>query len=139
MQGDNFLDPIGVVALRGFLDTCCPISVGSPFLGSAFLPEFNPIYLREWRKAKGLTLTELGRLAGIDHGNLSRLERGIFPYSQGVLEKLAAALDTSPAIILTFTPAEVAKIEAEIADAGAGSMPLTQEAWQKICSTHKKS
>lgn len=139
MQGDNFLDPIAVVALRGSFYTCCPISVGSPFLGLAFLPEFDPIYLREWRKAKGLTLTELGRLAGIDHGNLSRLERGIFPYSQGVLEKLAAALDTSPAIILTFTPAEVAKIEAEIADAGAGSMPLTQEAWQKLCNEHKKS
>lgn len=103
------------------------------------MPEFDPIYLREWRKAKGLTLTELGRLAGIDHGNLSRLERGIFPYSQSVLEKLAAALDTSPAIILTFTPAEVAKIEAEITGAGAGSMPLTKGAWEKICNLHKKS
>ena len=103
------------------------------------LPEFDPIYLREWRKAKGLTLIELGRLAGIDHGNLSRLERGIFPYSQGVLEKLAEALDTSPAIILTFTPGEVAEIEAEIAGASAGSMPFTRDAWQKICKIHKKS
>jgi transcriptional regulator with XRE-family HTH domain len=102
------------------------------------LSEFDPIYLREWRKAKGLTLIELARLAGIDHGNLSRLERGIFPYSQSVLEKLAAALDTGPAIILTFTPAEAAKIEAEIAGASAGSIPLTKEAWQKICNMHKK-
>lgn len=139
MQGDNFLDPMAVVARRGSFDRRRQISVCSPYLELASLPEFDPIYLREWRKAKGLTLIELGRLAGIDHGNLSRLERGIFPYSQGVLEKLAAALDTSPAVILTFTPAEAAKIEAEIAGANARLMPLTHEAWRKICNKHKKS
>lgn len=139
MQGDNCLDPTAALALRIPFDSCCQVLASSPFLEAPALPEFDPIYLREWRKAKGLTLTELGRLAGIDHGNLSRLERGIFPYSQGVLEKLAAALDTSPAIILTFTPAEVAKVEAEIAGASAGSMPLAREAWQKICKLHKKS
>lgn len=103
------------------------------------MPDLNPIYLREWRKAKGLTLTQLGQLAGVDHGNLSRLERGIFPYSQGVLEKLALALDVSPIVILSFSPDEVAEIEKEIFNSRESDMPLMTAAWHKICNLHKNT
>ncbi len=97
------------------------------------MPTFNQIYLREWRKAKGLTLTQLGHLAGVDHGNLSKLERGIFPYSQAVLEKLAAALSVSPALLLSFSPAEAAEIEGEISKSHVDCMPALKAGWDKIC------
>lgn len=103
------------------------------------LPKFNPIHLREWRKAKGLTLIELAQLADLDHGNLSKLERGIYPYSQGVLEKLALVLGVSPAAILSLTPSEAARIEAEIASLGDEFAPTMTAAWQKICKSHKNS
>lgn len=96
-------------------------------------PPFKPANIRAWRKAKGLTLIQLGELAGVDHGNLSKLERGIFPYSQSTLEKLADVLGVSVAIILTFKPDEVALVDQEIANSGKGSLPQMQAAWQKIC------
>ncbi len=82
---------------------------------------------------------ELGKLAGVDHGNLSKLERGIFPYSQVLLEKLADALGVNPLMILAFSPDEVADILAEIAASDDQDMPLTQAAWLKICKYHKFS
>lgn len=103
------------------------------------LSKFNPIFLREWRKARGLTLIELGKLAGVDHGNLSKLERGIFPYSQVLLEKLADALGVTPAILLAFSPDEVTDVQAEISGSDGQDMPLTQAAWLKICKYHKFS
>ena len=103
------------------------------------MPTFDQIYLREWRKAKGLTLTQLGRLAGVDHGNLSKLERGIFPYSQAVLEKLADALGVSPAMLLSFSPSEAAEIECEIANSRADCTPALKAGWRKICKQHKNS
>jgi hypothetical protein len=34
----------------------------------------RPIFLREWRKFRGLTLQDLGARAGINHGNLSKMD-----------------------------------------------------------------
>ena len=110
-----------------------------PLIRIAALPKFNPIHLREWRKARGLTLTELASLAGIDHGNLSKLERGIFPYSQSVLEKLANALSVSPAIMLSLEPDDVAAVEAEMVSVDKTLSPETRAAWSKICKIHKFS
>ncbi len=101
------------------------------------MPIFDQIYLREWRKAKGLTLTQLGHLAGVDHGNLSKLERGIFPYSQAVLEKLADALGVSPAMLLSFSPAEAEEIEEEIPKSHVGAMPTLKDGWRKFVNNTK--
>lgn len=61
------------------------------------LPKKN--FIRQWRlKIPGLTLEKLAdRLAtahdlSITHASLSRIERGIQPYSQPILEALAAEL-----------------------------------------------
>lgn len=62
------------------------------------------IYLKEWRKHRGLTQREVvDRLAGMDdpmlpvtEASLSRLENGKQPYSQRVLEALAFIYSTEP-------------------------------------------
>ena len=58
----------------------------------------QPIYIRQWREAKGFTLDALvGRLSelGFDTtvATLSRVERGKRPYSAPILNALADALD----------------------------------------------
>lgn len=62
------------------------------------------IYLKEWRKHRGLTQREVvDRLAGMDdpmlpatEASLSRLENGKQPYSQRVLEALAHIYSADP-------------------------------------------
>lgn len=61
-------------------------------------------YLREWRLDRNLTLQDLAQLAGMTHTTVSRLERGLIPYSQRSLERLAAALHTDPASIILLPP-----------------------------------
>jgi transcriptional regulator with XRE-family HTH domain len=51
-----------------------------------------------------MTLEELGARVGLTHGSLSRMERGLQPYSQQVLEDLAVALGTTPASLLARDP-----------------------------------
>lgn len=94
---------------------------------------YKPAFIREWRKARGLTLVQLGELAGVDHGNLSKLERGIFPYSQSVLESLAVALGISPVTLLALHPDAVAKLKEELADPEIKNMPYTQEFIENLC------
>jgi len=48
--------------------------------------------IRQIRKANKMTLSELALRTDSDVGNLSRLERGIQGYSDGLLHKIAAAL-----------------------------------------------
>lgn len=49
--------------------------------------------LRAIREARGLTLTEAARRAGIDPGHLSRVERGKAGLSLDALARLARVLD----------------------------------------------
>ncbi|NIF20288.1 XRE family transcriptional regulator [Candidatus Pantoea multigeneris] len=53
--------------------------------------------IRQIRKAKKLTLSELALLAESDVGNLSRLERGKQGYSDAQIKKIAAALQVPAA------------------------------------------
>lgn len=61
-------------------------------------------FIREWRKHRGLTLEALAERAGMTHGNLSQLERGIINYTQPTLEALAEALDCEPADLIMRAP-----------------------------------
>lgn len=67
---------------------------------------FRPTRIREWREFRELTLERLA--ARIDDamsaGNLSRLERGLIPYSQETLERIAAALDVEVADLFDRSP-----------------------------------
>lgn len=74
-------------------------------------PARRPTYIRSWRKHRDLTLAQLAdRLATeleveISEGQLSRIERGETPYSQDILEAIAAALRCEPADLLVRDPA----------------------------------
>jgi len=61
-------------------------------------------YIREWRKYRGLTLERLAARVGLTHGTLSKIERGLLPYSQYQLELLADALNTDPPSLLMRNP-----------------------------------
>jgi transcriptional regulator with XRE-family HTH domain len=63
-------------------------------------------FIREWRRAKGLTLVQLAERIGITHGQLSKVERGLRPYSQLLLEALARELGTDPASLLMRNPTD---------------------------------
>ncbi len=90
----------------------------------AFDSESQPRhFLREWRKSKGYSLETVAervealgaepkfRLADnqdrprtMTHATLSRIERGIHPYNQVLLEILAEVYQTSPASLIMRDP-----------------------------------
>lgn len=61
-------------------------------------------YIREWRKYRHLTLERLAARVGMTHGTLSKIERGLLPYSQILLETVAEQLGTDPASLLMRNP-----------------------------------
>lgn len=71
---------------------------------------YHRTFLREWRDTAGLTLeraaSRIGELTGegLTHGQLSRIERGLQPYSQAILEAAADAYGTDPASLLMRNP-----------------------------------
>lgn len=62
------------------------------------------LFVREWRKHRGLTLEQLSERVGMTSGNLSHLERGLIPYNQDTLEALAEALGTDAASLIMRDP-----------------------------------
>ena len=63
-------------------------------------------FLRKWRKHRGFTLEALAALIGSTHATLSRIERGLSPYNEDILEKLAWALKCTPADLLSRDPSQ---------------------------------
>lgn len=55
------------------------------------MQSFQPVALRRARKEKGLSQSELGKLAGMDQRQVSRIEKGQVPTSRTLL-KIANAL-----------------------------------------------
>lgn len=67
----------------------------------------TPILLRirELRRARGWTQTELALRAGIRQATVSRLEgNAVSSVKLGVIEKLAAALEVDPGYLLVRRP-----------------------------------
>ncbi len=56
--------------------------------------------IREQRRKTGMNLEQFAAVAGMDAGNLSKLERGLQSYTPDRLAAIAAALGTSPAQLL---------------------------------------
>jgi transcriptional regulator with XRE-family HTH domain len=80
-------------------------------------------YLRAWRESAGLSLETVAdrlqaladsrdtqsrsfRRLGVTHGNLSRIERGLVPYNQTLLELLAELYKTDPASLIARGPSD---------------------------------
>jgi transcriptional regulator with XRE-family HTH domain len=75
----------------------------------------RPTFIRQWRKHRGKTLEQLGEAVDMSHAQVSRIERGLQPYSQPVLEAIADALQTDPASLLMRDPS-VPSVDALLRD-----------------------
>jgi transcriptional regulator with XRE-family HTH domain len=63
-------------------------------------------YIRSWRLYRGLkTQAELAEKVGLTSQSISRLESGRMGYRQDILEKIAEALNCTPADLLGRDPA----------------------------------
>jgi len=67
---------------------------------------FKPTFIREWRQNREMSLDALASRIPMDKSNLSKVERGILPYNQPMLEQIALALQTDPASLLARDPTE---------------------------------
>lgn len=67
-------------------------------------PPYGLTFIRHWRKHRGLSLERLADRIHTTHATLSRIERGMQPYNQPLLEAIAEALATDPASLLTRNP-----------------------------------
>ena len=74
--------------------------------GMAEKPRFRVTYIRQWRTHRGLSLEKLAERIPMDKGNLSKVERGLLPYNQEMLERIAEALQTDVASLLIRDPSE---------------------------------
>lgn len=61
-------------------------------------------YLREWRKAFGLSQEKCAEIIGLDRTTYLRKERGELPYTRFDLELLAAHYKCLPGDLLLGTP-----------------------------------
>lgn len=77
---------------------------------SRLKPDRPPHFLREWRKHRDMTLQDVAERVGeatgkgFTHASLGRIERGKQPYSEPVLEALAAIYRTDPGSLLMRNP-----------------------------------
>lgn len=67
---------------------------------------FRRTFIRQWREYRGKTLEQLAEATGITHASLSRIERGLQPYSQAILEAIAEALMTDVPSLLMRDPSD---------------------------------
>ena len=61
-------------------------------------------YLREWREFRDRSLESVAARMGLNHGQLSKVERGIHPYSQHILEIAALEYGCGVADLLSRLP-----------------------------------
>jgi transcriptional regulator with XRE-family HTH domain len=73
-------------------------------------PVHRPTFIRQWRQHRGYSLDQLAERVPMDKGNLSKVERGLLPYNQELLERMADALQTDPASLLMRDPTNTAAI-----------------------------
>lgn len=66
----------------------------------------RPTFIRQWRTHRGYSLDKLAQMVPMDKSNLSKVERGILPYNQEMLERLADSLMTDPASLLMRDPSK---------------------------------
>lgn len=91
-------------------------------------------YIKEWRSHRGLSLRKLAERMErapseelISAMSLSRIERGIQPYSQPILEALSVALNTTPWALISVNP----MVEGDVVDMFAYLRGMSQEERQK--------
>jgi len=63
-------------------------------------------FIRQWRHHRGLTLQKLADRLDMTPSHFSMLERGVRAYAQDTLERVASALQTDVASLLTRDPSD---------------------------------
>lgn len=63
-------------------------------------------HLRQWREHRSKTLVQVAEFLHMTHGNLSKIERGIVPYNQELLERLAELYMCEPADLIVRDPTD---------------------------------
>lgn len=66
--------------------------------------KYRRTFIREWREHRDKTLEQVAGRIGMTATNLSKIERGVQPYTQPALEALADALNTTPSSLLIRKP-----------------------------------
>ncbi|MTI18492.1 helix-turn-helix domain-containing protein [Rhodobacteraceae bacterium RKSG542] len=91
--------------------------------------------MKEWRKAKGLTLQSLGESVDIDHGTLSKLERGFRRWNLEQLVRVAEALDVELFMLFIDPNDPIGKIHDEIRRIPLGARDTVVEVIRAIADT----
>lgn len=85
-------------------------------------------FLRDWRKAKGLSQDALAAAVETTKGYVSEMERGVRPYSQRWLEAFSAALGVRPEDLLSPPPDGLADGARRFGEARPGGKPRSFDA-----------
>jgi transcriptional regulator with XRE-family HTH domain len=64
-------------------------------------------FLREWRQFRNKTLVQVAEHLHMTHGNLSKIERGIVPYNQDLLDALADLYMCEPPDLIIRNPVDL--------------------------------
>lgn len=74
------------------------------------VPRFKVPYIRQWRTLKDMSLEALADRVPMDKGNLSKVERGLLPYNQEMLERIGDVLGTDPGNLINRDPTKDGKV-----------------------------
>lgn len=72
--------------------------------------QYRRTFLKEWREYRGLSQEQASERLEMDRSNLSRVERGQIPYSQGLLEAAAEAYSCEPWDLLNVNPLKAREV-----------------------------
>lgn len=94
------------------VNPCCGVSSGKLWFAqhNAAMSEpdekkLQPVnFIRAWRKKRGYTLERVADAAGMDKGNLSKIERRVMRANLEQLERIADALECSSSDLLMNDP-----------------------------------
>jgi transcriptional regulator with XRE-family HTH domain len=97
------------------------------------------IFLKEWRKHRGITQEGLADRIGIDRTIVSKIENGKLDYHQSFLEAAAYALMCEPADLLVRDPTAPDAIWTIWERIPPAERPKAQAVLQALTNTSKKS
>lgn len=69
-----------------------------------------PHYIKEWREARGLSLTHMARMVPYGKSSMSRIENGLQDYTQEFLEAYAVVIGCQPGDLINRRPGGVEEL-----------------------------
>lgn len=88
----------------------------SAMVSSMAPKRYTKTFIKEWREFRGLSLRRLadridmGEGDAISFASIGRIENGLQPYSQPILEAIAYALDCSVTDLLSVDPTKAGEV-----------------------------